>query len=392
MKIHFVINQDLFDGSAHALYCYRNCWWLATTAPPGTTVRLVFPGESFWTGRNETRRATEHFGQGNSPLEVVSLPALRRKKQTRGLTWNGWFHHQIRRYLLRKASEEDVCITASFLKLLRSQALAGKTRWVYEAHQLAVFDHGPGRKEAEERQILALARGLVTTTESLAAELRRSFPATTVVNLGLACGRLASAVPGMPNPGGEFTIGYLGSLYQGQGVDWLVREWDAIRASAGFAMRLVIAGGSENEISKLRQMASGQNFEFVGRLRQHEIPAFLGRVHALVIPAMNEGRMPHVAITKAYDYLAYERPVVAARLPSITEVMRPDQEALFFEAGNVKELSASLRTLASSPSLAGSIIASATHRAESLSWRSRSMAYWQFLSTLQQSRSSHSHS
>ena len=77
MKIYFVINQDLFDGSAHALYCYRNCWWLATTAPAGHSVELIFPGENRWSRCDETQHAAEHFRLVESSLKVTALPAWR---------------------------------------------------------------------------------------------------------------------------------------------------------------------------------------------------------------------------------------------------------------------------------------------------------------------------
>ena len=60
------------------------------------------------------------------------------------------------------------------------------------------------------------------------------------------------------------------------------------------------------------------------------LPAFGGSVDTHSGFAIG---MPYVAITKAYDYLAMGRPIIAANLPSIRDVLRHGREALLFAPG-----------------------------------------------------------
>lgn len=387
MKIHFVINQDLFDGSAHALYCYRNCWWLATTAPAGHSVELIFPGENRWSRGDETQHAAEHFCLGESSLKVTALPAWRRKKHARGLTLNFWFTSHARRHLRTFTKEGDVFITASFPKLLKAFAstkrLRTQLRWIYEVHQLAKLDFGTGSaRDKKEAEALALAQGFVTTTGSLAGMLEEGFPAIRRVNLGLACGQPPADIPPPPSANEAFTLGYLGSLYGGQGVEWLVTNWATIRERLGVPAKLVIGGGSEIQIEKIRIIAetSGANgIEFAGHIPPSGISSFLASIHALIIPSAATGRMPFVAITKAYDYLAYQRPVIASSLPSITEIMRPDVEALVFEPMDLDGLVRCAKTLLNSPEEGNRLTNSALERCGSFTWEARARKYWRWL-------------
>ncbi|WP_395742600.1 glycosyltransferase family 4 protein [Prosthecobacter sp.] len=385
MKVFFVINQHVFDGSAHALYCYRNCWWLARTGA-GRSVELLVPG-TLSLARDVSAACAEHFDL--PPLEnlrVTALPALRKAKRERGVTLNVIFHAAASWHLRRHARKGDVLLTASFPKLFAflagKKTLKSKLKCVYEVHQLQELDgHKDQPKSVREHRVLALADGLVTTTDSLKALLQKNHPATPLINIGLACA-VPKTLPA-PAPGATpFVLGYVGSLYRGQGIDWLIEYWESISAALPRAAQLKIAGGSPAEIEKLRdQIKDGMHdhISFVGQVRQSELNGFLSGVDALVIPALNQGRMPCVAITKAYDYLACQRPVLASDLPSIVEVMRPEQEALVFAAGDAAALAAQLRRLMSAPELGLELVQSANQRLLTLGWEARNSRYWPFL-------------
>lgn len=278
-------------------------------------------------------------------------------------------------------------ITASFPKLLKAFAsterLRTQLRWIYEVHQLAKLDFGAGSaRDKTEAEALANADAFVTTTDALKALLLEGFATKPCVNLGLACGGLAGSVS-MPRPFSHgLVLGYLGSVYRGQGVDWLVENWSSVCSGLNQPARLLIAGGDVREVEVLRRKAeehSAGNVEFLGKVPQAEIPDFLARVNALVIPATSEGRMPYVAITKAYDYLGYQRPVVTASIPSITEVMRSGQEAVTFTPCTVESLVEGLKLLLAKPTLGDDLVVASGARALKLDWQSRAAKYWSWL-------------
>ncbi len=387
MKVFFVINQHVFDGSAHALYCYRNCWWLAKTGA-GSSVELVVPGH-LGLARDISAACADHFALPVlANLRVTALPALRKAKHGPGITFNLLYQAMAWRHMRKNAQAGDVLLTASFLKLFaflaRKKSIKSRLKCVYEVHQLEELDrHRDHPKSVWEHRMLALADLLVTTTDSLKGLLQKNHPALPVTNIGLAC-----AVPQVeiaPAPAGEtFVLGYVGSLYQGQGIDWLIEHWQSISGRLPGPAHLKIAGGTPAEIERLRapfKAGECSQISFVGQVRQSDLGHFLAGVDALVIPALNQGRMPHVAITKAYDYLAYQRPVLATDLPSIVEVMRPDHEALVFRAGDAAALAGQLSRLMSEPGLGERLVQSATQRLSALGWEARNEQYGQFLTS-----------
>ncbi|MBK8040753.1 MAG: glycosyltransferase family 4 protein [Verrucomicrobiaceae bacterium] len=387
MKLFFTINQDLFDGSAHSLYCYRHAAALAASAPEGSSVELVYPGASPWRAKDETAHAAAHFQLASPPPQVTALPSVRKKKHGKGLTLNAWFHYHAAKHLGASSSAGDFFITASFPKLLKYMesrpGLRGSLQFLYEVHQLARLDGDKDSAKAlAEKRALAGADRFVTTTHALQSLLEEDFPRVPCLNLGLACVPTKWVIPEPPALDRDLRLGYLGSVYPGQGIDWLLENWRGIREGLGVPATLLIAGGSGKEVTWLRRKAEdgdADSVEFLGQLSQSDVPSFLARVNALVIPAMQQGRMPFVAITKAYDYLTYGRPVIASELPSITEVMRPGQEALGFTPGTAGSLLNGLRQLISRPDLAPPMVKAATARAADFDPQIRARKYWRWL-------------
>ncbi|HDQ41261.1 MAG TPA: glycosyltransferase [Desulfonatronum sp.] len=378
-NLFFVVNQDLGDGSAHALYCLRHCWWLAKTNSQAM-VHLIH------SGRLAEREALGAAGLVSAAnLRVRSLPSIRKPRDGRGVTINAVFFWAMVLDLRKQQHPGDILACASFPKLFqflcRRKGLLRDMRTVYEVHQLAALEHGPqARQTAVEREVLECADVVVTTTNALLDQVRASFPGKPTAALGLACGFDPRAAPERSGTSGEpFTLAYVGSLYEEQGVRWLLASWPEIVATAGRPLKLVVIGGPASACERLRVEygASDNTMELRGPIPPGRLPEQLRRVDALVIPALKMGRMPYVAITKAYDYLGLNRSIVAADLPSIREVLRPGQEALLFAPGDCRDLAACIRTLVDDADLVFALTSRARERCATLSWTQRAKRWWE---------------
>ena len=399
--LFFIINQDPFDGSAHGLYCLRNCRGLAEAAPE-KMVRLVYPGALStlfaFSGRRdgETGEAGLHrMGlSALSNLRLHPLPALRRVRGRSGVTVNAVFFRAANLFLRRTMVPGDMLASASFPRLMhflygRLDRIGPR---VYEVHQLAVLERGAEAEETRiEKEVLSQADVLLTTTRELRDRLQNSFPGKVVRNLGLACGFEPGLVPdrivecdgGPRNTPRSFTLAYIGSLYPEQGVFWLVQVWEEIARRIGVPIRLEIAGGGPREVVRLRELA-GERTESVrvhGPVVPENLPALLQGVDALIIPALNRGRMPYVAITKAFDYLGLNRPILAANLPSIAEVLRPEREAVLFAPEDADQLADAVSRISSNADLTRSLTANCRTRQADFTWKNRSTAWWRTLGT-----------
>ncbi|GAB6060076.1 glycosyltransferase family 4 protein [Desulfonatronum parangueonense] len=389
--VFFVINQDPGDGSAHGLYCLRHCWWLAAMEPR-ETVLLAYPRPRSRGLAAESTTETMLHRAGLAPLpnlRLHALPALRKPRGGRGITVNAVYYWSLTFFLRKWKQPRDILAGAGFPKLMRflyrrKKATDGLRR-VYEAHQLLCLERGARSADAGiERDVLAASDILVTTTSELRRQLEKTVPGRHVVNIGLACGfepgLISERVLDMTRP---FTLGYIGSLYPEQGVQWLVLSWDEISRHVGVPLELIIAGGKPAEVEEIRLLANKRqgSIQVRGPVQPRDLPDMLKHVDALVIPALYRGRMPYVALTKAYDYLGLNRPILASDLPSVAEVLRPEKEALLFAPEDAAGLAATISRLVQDHSLAHTLVSNCHDRRHDFSWESRSRQWWKAVAT-----------
>lgn len=395
-QLFFVINQHVLDGSAHALYCFRHCWWLAKSRPD-VRVHLLFPG------RIEVNDTAKQFGLpalGN--LSIQGLTALRRSKGRRGLTLNVVFYVAVTAYLMKKMHKGDFLMTASFAKLFRWLLARRKLRQrclaIYDTHQLCIFDDGDLSKRAKaEFAMLERVDAFVATTGSLSQALQKRVPGKPVAKIGLACGFSPELMPPLRERLNDepFRLGYFGALYGGQGVDWLVENWQKIASRQNVSVTLDIFGGSAEEVEKMKQKvpeSASKSVTLHGGVPSSQIGTYLAPLDALVIPCLSVGRMPFVAITKSYDYLGMNRPVLASDLPSVVEVLLP-QVSYSFHAGDVDSMAQALSELISNPMEAFRRATAAAALAKQHSWMARAEQWWKYIETtstqLERKNSSH---
>lgn len=382
-RLFFVINQDPMDGSAHAIYCFRHAWWLAKTAPD-CEIDLVVPGKA------DAAVALRHFDLEALPnFRIVALPAVRKPRHGRGLTINLVFHLAVASYLRRHAADGDFLLSGSFTKLFaflqRRTELRKRLRFIYEVHQLAVVDDARSSKKAEaEFTMLKGNDALITSSAALDRILRRHGVKAAIHDGGLACGFDPADFPARP-AAKPFVLGYIGSVYREQGIEWLIRHWTDIAATQREPVTLNIAGGSQAEVRRLREIAgrasTAEGLSLSGFVPPSQLGSWIQNVDALVIPSLPEGRMPFVAITKAYDYLGLNRPVLAANLPTICEVMRTGVDAVLFHAGEWRSMADKLGRLVSDSALRHRLTRNAASRAKEFSWGERNGRIWRFLNS-----------
>lgn len=343
-------------------------------ARPNAKVHLIFPRSHF------SRRSLGFTPPAN--LHLHPLLSLRRSKKKPGLTLNSIFYHSALSFL--KKLQPDIVFSASFPKLwsfllknLKSKNNKEdnkkyflKTRFIYELHELAQLKKDlPRKKFHQELDMLESSDVLLATTRPLVQKLAHwSLDAH---HLPLACAYHPADFPAAPirTPGAPLRVGYLGSVYFEQGIQWLARHWHTDWG------QLHIAGGPVENIA--------QGVHLHGRLNFEQIKNdFLPNIDILVIPSLPVGRMPYVAITKSYDYLAMHRPIIAANLPSIADVLQNHREALLFIPANLKSFAKTLQILRDDPKLGQKLAENAAKLAKELNWENRCENFWKIIAKL----------
>jgi glycosyltransferase involved in cell wall biosynthesis len=325
----------------------------------------------------DTEALIRYYGlEPNANLHIVQLPILRREKWPR-ISWHEVFNFFCKR-LIRRLTKEigPDLIYLSEIKLanclLRSNS-PNDIPYVYEVHGLYAPDYM--QPLAIENEVFHKCKALITTTQSLQevmARLYGNLPSCYRVPLATEIpAHVRSFVP--PAAGEPWCIGYFGQLYPLQGVDVLLRAIALLPAN----VRLEVIGGRNDHISDLRCLAEqtgvSRRVTFHGFVPPPEVPEKASQAHIFVLPCLAEKKMPYVAHTKLYEYLALGRPVVAADVPSIREEIHNGSNGVLFRAGDPNALAAALCQVMSAPQAALTIAATGRKFAEKYTWEERAL-------------------
>jgi glycosyltransferase involved in cell wall biosynthesis len=138
-------------------------------------------------------------------------------------------------------------------------------------------------------------------------------------------------------------VAYTGGLLAWKGAELLV---DAARELPD--LQFVIAGGMEADVARLRERASrAANVRIDGWQAPGLVPTYLAAADIGVVP--NRSHPPisarYTSPLKIFEAMAVGLPLVVSDLPSLREILSPE-EAAFFEADSAPALARALRELA----------------------------------------------
>jgi len=175
-------------------------------------------------------------------------------------------------------------------------------------------------------------------------------------------------------PGGKRIVCYSGSFYRWKGVPLLLEAWKK-QCALRDDLLLLLVGGGVADLS--REGADGVassigNLLLVPHQGAAKIPSYLRAADLLVLPTAPVSREA-IAFTspiKLFEYMASGRPIVAADLPSIREIVS-EQEVAFARAGDADDLSRVLVELLGDPRRGEQLAMNAREKAKGYDWGSR---------------------
>lgn len=139
---------------------------------------------------------------------------------------------------------------------------------------------------------------------------------------------------------GSFSVGYVGHLYPGRGID-LIGEV-ARRLSH---IEFFIVGGTESDISFWRHRFSDvENLKFLGHVAPKVVPTYLRSFDVLVAPYQRKVAVSGgggdtsrwMSPLKIFEYMAAARPIVCSDLPALREVLEPGKDAVLVEPTDIE--------------------------------------------------------
>ncbi|MFQ5896976.1 MAG: glycosyltransferase family 4 protein [Candidatus Methylomirabilia bacterium] len=378
MTIAYLFDLYLCARKAHDIYLVKTCHSLAEA---GLRIYLL-------AGRTEVpeQEIWSYYGRIPHPrLTLVQVPRLHRRSiplpflRKLRISYTGIFNYfciSALRRIYRREGLDLVVISGlkPALLYLRHQR-EFQVPYVYDVHQLYSKDSPVAETAALERKILQQARSLIVTTSALEKMLRTEYDLADKV---IAKVPLATDLPRFDRFSGgggvseRARICYVGQVYPMQGVDLLI---ESLRYLPQVSLQIV-GGRGPRDLERLRARAGalgvGERVSFHGFIAPNQLAEFLlAHADILVIPTRSAGRMPYVAHTKVYEYLALGRPIVAARLPSVEEVLTDGKNAVLVEPDDPKKLAEGIQRILDDPELAHAVSRQAYVDAKQYSWQKR---------------------
>lgn len=213
-----------------------------------------------------------------------------------------------------------------------------------------------------ETRVLRKARAITTISEHLRAELiergvdaARVFVVPNAVDAGrFSAGARDENLATALGVSDTVNIGYIGSLYEWEGVEDLVRSVPIIRARSGALPRgfkvLIVGGGAAHQ--RLEELVRGLGLTDTVRLTGHvpnaEIEHYYSLLDVIVYPRKRTRLTELVTPLKPLEAMAMAKAVVGSDVGGIKELV-PEGTGLLFRAGDTGDLAAKCLELLEDP-------------------------------------------
>jgi glycosyltransferase involved in cell wall biosynthesis len=177
-------------------------------------------------------------------------------------------------------------------------------------------------------------------------------------------------------PPNKKMVCYAGNIYKGRGIDLLVEVSSRLRD-----VLFLIVGGVESDIEVYKDMIaqkSVENFMLVGFVSHNIVPLYLFAADALVIPYTSEmtiqGGTNATGFTsplKLFEFMASCRPIVATNLPTISEILDDNINAVVVDSNSVDSLFEGIKRVLDDEALAAKIALRSAADAGHYTWEER---------------------
>jgi glycosyltransferase involved in cell wall biosynthesis len=358
MKLLYIANIRIPTEKAHGLQIMQNCEAFAQT---GAEVRLWVTQRINTAEMQAVADPFVHYGV-QRVFTLERLPTLDLMPLVPGRTHllaRLIFYLQQGTFLLvallkSLVAGADVIYSRDATALLFLSLLHPRRKLVYEAHKLA-----PGKAGAWiQSKVVQRVGTVVTVTARLRDDLikRGAEPARTLTaHDGIRAGRFAdlpdqaAARAQLGWPAKAFIVGYVGRLQtmaMDKGVGTLI---DALKDVDGVTLALV--GGPDDMAAEFHQYwlkvgLPDSHFINAGQVPPERVPLYLRALDVCAMPfPWTEHFAYYASPMKLFEYMVSGRAIVAADLPSTTEVVQHEQTALLYPPGEATALGAAIRRL-----------------------------------------------
>ncbi|MDQ7036559.1 MAG: glycosyltransferase family 4 protein [Anaerolineae bacterium] len=363
-RLHYLSMMRFPTEKAHGLQIVQNCEALANM---GYEVQLWVSRRLNTPQMKSIRDPYAHYGIERN-FSITQIPCL----DVYPIAFKNVFLEKIAfvifvismiffvgiRLLFHRA---DVYYSRDEYLLLVLSLFLPREKLVFEIHQF-----WSGRKTAWiQRQVVQRVGHVIAITPKLAEDVIEIHGArrndVIVAHDGIRAARFANPLTKIEArqtigwSESAFIVGFVGRLQMlnmDKGVGTLI---DALAQIEGVSLALV--GGSDEAANGLRQqwLSLGlpeNHFLYAGQVKPHLVPLYLAAFDICAMPHPFTRQFAYyTSPLKLFEYMAAERAIVATDLPSWSDVIQHETNALLFAADNDNALADAIRRLHDDASL-----------------------------------------
>lgn len=241
--------------------------------------------------------------------------------------------------------------------------------------------------QRSERYVLRHVDGIIATVGSQVTLMDEIFPEharVAVLPNGVDLAAFTDESGASRTADGRFHLRYAGQFLAWKNTDIMIEALKYLTPS----VVLDLAGGKPGTEEQTRHAIEAvarrhgveQRVRYAGFLPARDVPAFLMRANALLLPLGNNVQSRYfTSPMKLFEYAASGVPMVVARQPTTLSLVRDGEEALMVSPDSARELADAVNRLMSSPELAARLAACAREWVRQYSCAERARRYQDFL-------------
>ncbi len=147
---------------------------------------------------------------------------------------------------------------------------------------------------------------------------------------------------------GYFVLGFLGSFYHYEGLDFLIKAMAHLSESE-IAFKLLLIGGGEQDTAlkeQVREMGIGDSVIFTGRVPHEQVPGYYSILDALVLPRKRIRLTETVTPLKPLEAMAMQKAIIASDVGGHKEMIQDGVTGLLYPSDSPDALVACALKLA----------------------------------------------
>lgn len=157
--------------------------------------------------------------------------------------------------------------------------------------------------------------------------------------------------PMEPAKNETFTIGYLGSFADYEGLDDIVDVVHELKTQDVHIHVLMVGDGLRFNHIRSRIINEGleEDFTLTGRVPHEQVLSYYQDMDVLVYPRVSTGATETITPLKPFEALSLSKPIIVSDVEPLREIVGANERGLVFESGNIADFARSIRELMDRP-------------------------------------------